>query len=44
VPQYTTIAGARAAISAIKILKINQSENMHGLEVRPLQFYINASS
>jgi carbamoyl-phosphate synthase large subunit len=44
VPQYTTIAGARAAISAIKILKINQSENVHGLEVRPLQFYINASS
>jgi carbamoyl-phosphate synthase large subunit len=44
VPQYTTIAGARAAISAIKILKINQSENTHGLEVRPLQFYINASS
>jgi carbamoyl-phosphate synthase large subunit len=39
VPQYTTISGAVAAISAIKILKFNQSEDENGLEVRPIQFY-----
>ena len=43
VPQYTTITGAAAAISAIKVLKINQSDNYNGLEVKPLQFYVNQS-
>jgi carbamoyl-phosphate synthase large subunit len=44
VPQYTTIAGAAAAISSIKVLKINQSGSENGLEVRPLQFYVGSSS
>ena len=43
VPQYTTITGAAAAISAIKVLKINRSDNYNGLEVKPLQFYVNQS-
>ena len=41
VPQYTTISGAVAAIGAIKVLKFNHSENKNGLEVRPIQFYVN---
>ena len=40
VPQYTTIAGAAAAISSIKVLKSNKSDNYNVLEVNPLQFYV----
>jgi carbamoyl-phosphate synthase large subunit len=43
VPQYTTIAGASAAIRSIKVLKSNQTGNYNGLEVNSLQFYVKNS-
>ena len=41
IPQYTTIAGAAAAVSAIKVRKNSGIGHNNGLEVKSLQSYVN---
>ncbi len=46
IPHYTTVTGARAAISAIKarLSNADRESALGGLEVQPLQTYSNFSA